>query len=87
MIKCNFTCFLTSHEQPLEIGRGNVIYTSKTNPEFSVLLLGKDLLMFFERDVHFINFFNSDENVWGEEKGKVKEHRLGGKLSPACFRV
>lgn len=34
--KMQFPCFLNSHEQPLEIGLGDVIYTSKTNPEFSV---------------------------------------------------
>lgn len=44
--------------------------------------------MFFERDVHFINLlFNSGENVWGKEKGKVKKHRLGERFSPVCFRI
>lgn len=44
--------------------------------------------MFFERDVHFINLlFNSDENVWGKEKRKVKKHRLGGRFSPVCFKM
>lgn len=87
MIKCNFACFLNSHEQLLEIGLGDVIYTGKTSPEFSVLVLGKDL-MSFKRYVHFINLlFNSDESIWGKKKGKVKQHRLGGRFSPICFRV
>lgn len=56
-------------EQPLEIGLGDVIYTSKTSPEFSIHLLVKDLFMFIERDLHFLNLlFSSDESVWGKKK-------------------
>lgn len=60
-------------EQPLETGLGDVIYTSKTSPEFSVHLLVKELLMFFERDLHFIDLlFRSDEIVWGK---RIRESR------------
>lgn len=56
-------------EQPLEIGLGDVIYTSKTRPEFSTYLLVKALFMFIERDLHFLNLlFSSDESVWGKKK-------------------
>ena len=56
-------------KQPLEIGLGDVIYTSKTSPEFSEHLLVKGIFMFFERGLHFINWlFSSDESVWGKKK-------------------
>lgn len=63
---------MTDWQTALDIELGDVIYASKTSPEFSVHLLVKDLFMFFERDLHFINLlFSSGESVWGgKKKGK-----------------
>lgn len=67
-IKCNFGCFLNVHDwwTALDFELGNL---NKTSLEFSVHLLVKDLLMFSERDLHFINLlFSSNESVWGKKK-------------------
>lgn len=75
MIKCNFSCFINVRgwRTALNIGLGDVIYTSKTSPEFPIHLLVKDLFMFFEGDLHFISLlFSSDESVWRKKKKKGK---------------
>lgn len=92
MIKCNFSCFLNVRvwRTASDIELGDVIFTSKTSPEFSVRLLAKDLFVFFEIDLHFINLlFSSDERkcMGEEEEGEEREHRLGGgRFNPICFR-